>query len=117
MIGKENYKNYKQSNHILTTFDSIGSASIGTDKVFNKISNNLTIETITKHDKSTIVYVTSTSGRSNEPKVIIKHHSHDNTITIMDQNNNQAREVYMISNFISIKSMAQNLYNIVYRGF
>ena len=117
MIGKENYKNYKQSNKILTTFDSIGSASISTDKVFEKISNNLTIETITKHDAQIIVYVCSISGLENEPKIIIKHHSFDNTITIMDASNNQAREIYLISSFISIKSMAQNLYNIVYRGY
>ena len=84
-------KKYNSSKEIVRKYNLI-SFSKNTDLVFKKIDSMAEIKEVYREDTS-IKYITKSN-------VVIKHEKWDDIIIIMDENNEIAKKVYLVRDFL-----------------
>ena len=86
---------YNSSKKVIAEFNKI-SFSLNTDLVFKKIDSIVAIKMVYT-DGYNIKYRT----KLNSIDGIIKHEKWDDIVTIMDENNDVAKEVYLVRDFLN----------------
>ena len=93
-------KKYNSSKEIVKKYNLI-QFSKNTDLVFKKIDS---IEEVIEvyREATSIKYITKSN-------IIIKHEKWDDVITIMDEDNNKAKSVYLVRDFLNVESLDNNI--------
>ena len=96
MLNKQEISQCNASEEILKKYNKI-SFSIYSDRVFKKIDKHFNITDIFNED-GCHRYIISIPNM--ERVQVIKFEKWDNVVTIMDENNKYAKEVYLVTKFL-----------------
>lgn len=89
-------KEYNSSKEIIERYNEI-SFSKNTDLVFEKIDSMQEIKQVSESSGFMVIKYVTKSG------LVIKHEKWDDVVTIMDKDNNKAKDVYLVREFLKIR--------------